>query len=208
MRPLLAFAGLLLLVAFIGCSGDSADHPRPSSPAAGQIAATTGTSPGAPAIATGASDGDDADDARNDHTRGEHEDDVEVTGYGHPASAKDIRTATAFAKRYFAAAAAEDGAAVCSLIVPKISRGIAVSYGKEPHTQGRTCAEVMSKLLAYNHERMAAEAAQLAVTGMRVANRSAAVLLFFKGLGERRYLGVERTGNTWRMEDLLDSEYP
>jgi hypothetical protein len=143
--------------------------------------------------------------------RVEEHDDEEIEIYGKPASPSEWQAAAAFAKAYFTAAAAEDGAAACGLLVPSLAQGTGGNYEKpsDPsYLHGKTCAEVMRKLFKHRHKLMAAEAAGLEVTDVRVTPRTAFVLLAFKGIRERRFMGVERYGKGWKLEALIDSQYP
>jgi hypothetical protein len=165
-------------------------------------------------------DADDSDDMSTTNTKGEKTDDQEVDFYGHAANPVDKRAVTTFAKRFMAAAAAEDGATACSLLLPSLAESLPSTYGKKgsglPYLRGSTCAAVMSKLFTHFHRQFAAEAAGLEVTGVRVAGKTASAspgkiafaLLSFKGSHERRYMGVERFGKGWKLEALRDSEYP
>lgn len=47
-------------------------------------------------------------------------------------------------------------------------------------------------------------------TDVRISptTKTAFVLLAFKGIRERRFMGVERFGNAWKLEALMDSQYP
>jgi hypothetical protein len=143
----------------------------------------------------------------------EERDDEEIEIYGRPATAAEYRSAAGFAKSYFAAAAAEDGATACTLLVPPLAKAIAGDYEKpsDPsYLRGKTCAQVMTKLFKHRHKLMAAEAAGLEVTDVRVSRttKTAFVLLAFKGIRERRFMGVERFGKAWKLEALMDSQYP
>jgi hypothetical protein len=141
----------------------------------------------------------------------EEHDDEEIEIYGKPASPAEWQAAAAFAKAYFTAAAAENGVAACGLLVPSLAQGTGGNYEKpsDPsYLHGKTCAEVMTKLFKHRHKLMAAEAAGLEITDVRVTSRTAFVLLAFKGIRERRYMGVERFGKGWKLEALLDSQYP
>jgi hypothetical protein len=157
-------------------------------------------------------DADDADDTSIANAKGEKTDDGEVDFYGHAAGTVDKRAVTAFAKRFIAAAAAEDGATACTLLLPSLAESVPSEFGKKrsglPYMRGSTCPVVMSKLFKHFHKQFAAEAAGLVVTGVRVAHNTAFALLAFKGLQERRYMGIERFGKGWKLEALRDSEYP
>jgi hypothetical protein len=141
----------------------------------------------------------------------EENDDEEIEIYGHAANATEWRSATAFVKSYYAAAVAEDGAAACQLLVPSLAQGLGGSYEKssEPtYLHGKTCAEVMTKLFKYRHKLMAAENAGFEVTDVRATSKTDFILLAFKGIRERRFMGVQREGNSWGLEALTDSQYP
>jgi hypothetical protein len=143
----------------------------------------------------------------------EENDDEEIEIYGRPATAAEHRSTVAFAKSYFAAAAAEDGAAACTLLVPTLAKAIAGDYEKpsDPsYLHGKTCAQVMTKLFKHRHKLMTAEAAGLEVTDVRVSQttKTAFILLAFKGIRERRFMGVESFGKAWKLEALMDSQYP
>jgi hypothetical protein len=157
-------------------------------------------------------DADDSDDMSRTNTKGEKTDDREVDFYAHPAGPADKRAVTAFAKRFMAVAAREDGATACGLLLPSLAESLPSEFGKNKsglsYLRATTCPGVMSKLFKHFHQQFAAEFAGLKVTGVRVAGKTAFALLAFKGLHERRYMGVERYDHGWRLEALRDSEYP
>jgi hypothetical protein len=212
MRPLLMLlAGAPLGLGAAACG--SATHGGTGT--APQTQAAVGSAVRSPsAVATsgrGASDGDDADDASGNNGSGEKEDDSTVTDYGQPADAALTRTITAIAKRYFAAAAAADGAATCPLIVLDLVAAIPGNFGKAPnpsYMRGNTCAEVCSKLFKHMHRQLAAEAGGLEIAGVRATHPTVYVLMAFKNSPYRRYIALEREDGTWKFEAMLDSEYP
>lgn len=141
----------------------------------------------------------------------EENDDEEIEIYGRPANAAEWQSAIAFVKSYYAAAVAENGATACTLLVPSLAQDIGGSYEKpsEPYyLHGKTCAEVMTKLFKYRHKLLTAENAGLEVTDVRATSQTDFILLAFKGIRERRYMGVLRDGDTWKLEALTDSPYP
>lgn len=141
----------------------------------------------------------------------EENDDREIEIYGRPATVPEWRAAADFARAYFRAAAAEDGATACTLLTPMLQHDLGGSYehpSDPPYLHGKTCAEVLTKLFKHRHKLMTAETAGLEVTDVRVTPRTAFILLAFKGIRERRFMGVERYGNTWKLEALTDSQYP
>jgi hypothetical protein len=205
MKPLLTLLIIALLSVVASACGGAGAGKGTSSPS--QTLSNTASA----ATGRGLNDSNDGDNVPDSKNNTENNDDREVEYYGHAANAADKGTATAFAKRYFAAAAADDGATACSLLVPNLAKAIPRSYGKAPnptYVRGKTCAEVMSKLFNHRHRRMVAEAARLEVTSVRIAHETAFILLAFRTIPERRYMGVKREGDTWKLEALLDSEYP
>jgi hypothetical protein len=212
-KPLLAlFLSVFLSIGAMACGGasksaSSASQTSSDAPATSTAPATTDVGP--PPKRPGIDDTYDEDDTAP--RKVEDRDDEEVEHYGQAANAVEAQSAAAFAKSYFAAAVAEDGATACTLLTPSLASGIGGSYNKPPnptYLHGNTCAEVMTKLFKHRHKLMTAEAAGLQVTAVRVTSRTAFILLAFKGIRERRFMGVERTGKAWKLEALIDSQYP
>jgi hypothetical protein len=152
----------------------------------------------------------DEDDAAS--YRVENHDDAEIEIYGKPATPGEWRATEAFARGYFAAAAAEDGARACPMLTSWLGPTLGGSYEGtlDPvYLHGKTCAEVMTKLFEHRHRLMAKEAKGLEVTDVRVTPHTAFILLAFRGVRERRFMGLERQGaNNWKLEALTDSQYP
>jgi hypothetical protein len=178
-----------------------------SSNAATGAGVPTGTSSGAKGHGEPANDADDGDFL----TPEDRNDDHEVVEYGHAAGAADKQVVTAFARRYVKAAAAEDGATACSMIIPSLVKLIPKSYGRPADSSymiGNTCAEVMSKLFKHLHRELATEAAGLRVTGVRVRGNRAYALMAFTTTPEPRYLVVERVGGVWKTNELIYGNFP
>jgi hypothetical protein len=144
--------------------------------------------------------------------RVEQHDDAEIEIYGKPASPAEWQATEAFARAYFSAAAAEDGARACPMLASWLGPSLGGSYegGKNPsYLHGKTCPEVMTKLFIHRHRLLVKEAKGLEVTDVRVTGHTAFILLAFKGIRERRFMGLEREGtNSWKLEALTDSQYP
>jgi hypothetical protein len=229
MKPLLASLAIALLGICAGACGSTTRSTSSAAKTSSELAAgattptqaTTTATTGAIAIPKakapleapqrrGIHDTYDEDDTAPRKT--EEKDDEEIEIYGKQASPTEWLAAVAFAKAYFAAAAAENGAAACALLVPSLAQGMGGSYESpsDPvYLHGKTCPEVMTKLFVHRHKLMAAEAKGLEVTDVRVTSRTAFILLAFKGIRERRYMGVERfPNNIWKLEALIDSQYP
>lgn len=170
----------------------------------------TATAPLAAPQRPGISDTYDQDDHASRAL--EQGDDREIEVYGRPATAAEWRAATAFVHNYYRFAAAENGAAACSLFTPRLRESMGGGQYDKPgnpsYLRGKTCPEVMTKLFKHRHKLMSSQAAGLEVTDVRVTTRTTFILLAYKGIRERRYMGVERVGNTLQLEALIDSKYP
>jgi hypothetical protein len=137
-------------------------------------------------------------------------DDSSVRAFGRPAGPADQRAITALVKRYFTAAAADDGHMACSLLYSKLAKIIPESYGKPPgpaYLRGKTCPEVMTKLFERNHEQLSAYIASLQVAGVRIDHDGGRAVLRFAALPGRQ-IEVEREHKKWKIYALLDRELP
>jgi hypothetical protein len=133
-----------------------------------------------------------------------------IVGFGQPASAADKRVITALVKSYYTAAAAEDGAKVCSLIYSIFEEAIAEDYGQPPgppSLRGKTCPVVMTKLFKQRHKQQVSDLAALKVTGVRIKGRRGFVLLSFATPG-KRYITVKSEHGAWKINALVDNPVP
>jgi hypothetical protein len=168
--------------------------------------------------ASSASDGDTDDrdklrgtdnDSDGGHLRYDS-DDSDIVHFGRAASPTARRAITALVKHYYAAAATDDGAKACPLIFSRLAKGLpeTLGVGGPAYLRGsKTCAEVLRRLFARNAAQLAADAAQLEITGVRVAGKTALALLGFRTLPERQ-IEVIREGNVWKLYAPLDNELP
>jgi hypothetical protein len=137
-------------------------------------------------------------------------DDNVVLHYGHVASAADKRVIAALVERYYAAAAAGDGAKACPLIFSLLAESVPEDYGQPPgppSLRGKTCAVVMSKLFKQRHQELAVDAATFEVTGVRVDGKRGLALLSFGSVRDRN-IPVHREFGVWKIGDLVDSGSP
>ena len=164
------------------------------------------------------SDGDNDDNSNpkdrdndSDNNSGSYYDkDDSVREFGHAADVADRQAVAAVVERYFAAAASEDGATACSLIVSSLARSIPGDLGRPPgppYARGRTCAIVMSKIFKVNHRQLRVYHAMLEVTGVRLGGDGGFAVLGFGTLPGRE-IRVTREKSVWKMDALLDSELP
>jgi hypothetical protein len=138
-------------------------------------------------------------------------DDSVTLDYGHEASAADMQAVTALVERYYAAAAADDGAQGCSLMYSILAEAIPEDYGQPPagppSLRGKTCAVVMSKLFNQRHQQLAADSATLKVIDARVEGNRGFALLSFKAMPARSIV-IHRERDAWKIYALLDAELP
>jgi hypothetical protein len=139
-------------------------------------------------------------------------DDDPIRHFGHAASAADARTIAELVKRYYAAAAAEDGAVACSMILSSVAKSLPGNLGiaqppGPPAYPGKTCGLVLSKVFKLNHLHLAAYHAHIEVTGVRVEHDRALAVLGFKTLPGRD-ITLEREHGGWRLDRWFDIELP
>ncbi len=133
-----------------------------------------------------------------------------IVEYGHEASPADKQAITALVKRYYAAAAADDGATACSLIHSPLSESVAEDYGQAPGPSGlsgKTCEVVMSKLFRQLPEQSGSVLAATEVTGVRVKGRKGFALLHSTAIPEGD-IPVERELGVWRVGTLIGGALP
>lgn len=185
MKHVLGLTAVVALTLVLAACGGSGKGANPASNAAsGSSTATTAhvTSPQAKAIAE----------------------------YGHEASPADKQAITALVKRYYAAAAADDGATACSLIHSTLSESVAEDYGQAPgpaNLRGKTCEVVMSKLFRQLPGQPGPVLAATEVTGVRVEGRKGYALLHSTAIPEGD-IAVEREVGTWRVGTLIGGALP
>ncbi len=135
----------------------------------------------------------------------------DVFGFGQAASPADRQAVTALIERYYAAAAAEDGAKACSMIYVTLAEAVPEDYGTSPpgpaYMQGKTCPAILTLLFKHFHAQLAAGLPLLKVTRVRLEHRHGLAVLSFGKMPERQ-IAVRRERHTWKLEALLDSELP
>src|ERR1700722_12371876 len=181
MRPLLALLVAVLLCAGAYACGDS-----------GQSESHSATSANVPKT-----------DRDND---GDHnDDDGYVLDFGHAASAAESEPLKTLVTNYFAAAAAENGARACALMIPFMAESIVENLSHSPGLSGRSCAVVLSKHFAQQHSELVAKNSALKFYAVRIGPGKALTVLSFSILPEVRQLIERRDSNgEWRMLSALD----
>jgi hypothetical protein len=187
-------AGTLAWLALTGCGGSGAGTASGGATGAATTAGASTT------IESNFSTHNNDRDNDGDHNN----DDGWILHYGHTANPSDRRTSVALLKRYFAAAAAKDGATGCSSLVPFIAASVVENDGHSAGLIGKTCAVVMTKLFKMHHKLLAEKNATLRVMDVRVLGDKALAILDFPAIPEMRQIAERRVGNTWKLLDLLD----
>jgi hypothetical protein len=216
MRPLFVLLTIRLLgVGFAACGGTGKSSRFVSQDASTAVA--TGGALAAPAShvpATGDhlegdGDGDDGGHPHNDY------DDHRIRDYGHAASTAEVRAVTTLVKRYYTAAAADDGTVACSLIYSRFTKNpgftdaIPSAYVPVPGSavlRGKSCAQVASLLFGLDHQQLAEEVT-VQMTSLRIDGIHGLALLGFKSTPER-WIPVDRESNAWKIGAFLDNEVP
>lgn len=192
MKSLLGILAIVALALGVAaCSSSKGSAPRPDA---------TGTHNVSKAIPPNYSTHNNDRDNDGDHNN----DDENVLAYGHAAGAIDRRSSVALVTRYFAAAAAEDGATGCRLLTPIIAGTVAETDGHSPGLRGKTCAVVLSKLFKLHHRLLAEKNATLKIIKVRVLGDKALAVLEFPTIPEVRLIAERRVAGTWKLLYLLD----
>lgn len=211
LRSLLACLAIGLVAIGTAACGEadkgSGLAQRPSSaPATG--VARAGTS--SPSSSAGSSALDtDGDNDRPGNNRYDTDNDS-VSTYGHTAAAADIQAITALFRRYYALAAAGDGARACSMVYWLFAETVVEEHdrGKGPSSlRGNTCAQVASKLFKQRHREAVEDVATLQVARVRLNGNQGMALVRFGATRERDVL-VHRDRGAWKMSVLLDNGAP
>jgi hypothetical protein len=137
-------------------------------------------------------------------------DDRGIRGFGRAAGAIDRGAIVALIRRYYAAAAAEDGSAGCSMLIRSVASSIPQTLGRPPgppYLAGSTCGPIVAKVFEQDHRQLAIYAKRLRVADVRVAGDHGVVVLDVRPLPARQIL-VKREGEAWRVSTLLDNELP
>jgi|HubBroStandDraft_3_1064219.scaffolds.fasta_scaffold144276_2 hypothetical protein len=204
-------AATALSLAVIGCGSSGKGHA--DSPASA-VTTTTGAASqtsSAPTPSGGYlindADRDNDDPGYGDIGR-ENDDSRLLSEYGSPAGKAEKQAITAVVKRYFAAAAAGDGATACSLLTPSFVAGVVENAGTSAQDATAGCASSVSRLLAGQHEQLAEdEVATMVVIDVRIKHDFALAVLGFKNAPEAEIL-LQRDGHAWKLAALFDSELP
>jgi hypothetical protein len=117
---------------------------------------------------SGAGKGASVQTLDRDNDSDHNDDDNRVLDYGHAPSAGEKEQIMVVVTDYYAAAAAEDGAKACRLLMPFVAETVVESIGHSAGLQGSSCSVVMSKLFKQDHALRSGESASLKFYAVRV----------------------------------------
>jgi hypothetical protein len=151
-------------------------------------------------------DGDiDAESAGHYYDR----DDGSVRKFGRPATPSERRPIVALAKRYYSAAASDDGARICAMIYRPLARSYVETVGEHGprFVRGlKSCSQILSRFFGGASQSVAFDL-RLGITQVRVARGIGLVVLGNKPF-PIRVLEVVREHGKWFLYGSLDSEMP
>jgi hypothetical protein len=139
-----------------------------------------------------------------DNDADNNDDDAHILDYGHASSATDREQLTSLVRRYYAAAAAEDGGKACSMLYPLLSETVAEEQGSTG-SHRTTCATAVTKIFKQRHQLLVGDSNTLKFYRIRVNGEKALTLISFATAPEVRQLLERRGGGTWKIAALLDT---
>jgi hypothetical protein len=209
MRQLLAMIATALLLLLSGACGGGTGKVASSSSSGSHTGTDKGTSDIHAPVATPRSysrnDGDkDFDDARGYRDNSKNDDRTLFATYGKRANPNDARAVTALVKRYYAAAAAGDGARACSLLDSSLADALAPEQRQSAPATREACARAISPLLHQQHQHLIADdVSTMVVTSIHVKGNLGLAALGFRTMPEGEIV-VEREGKAWKVDALFD----
>lgn len=225
MRSLLvSLIPLLASVVISGCGGSRADvRTGLATGSTGRVAVVTHTGSGHfrgdeddddPSRSANSNNPNDKDeDFDNDPTdnvgKGFHDsDDNSVLRYGHRARGVDRKEIVSVVNRYFAAAAAEDGATACSLTFSLLADALPEDYGHAPgplYLRGdKNCRVILTEI--FKHQR--SELVQpVKVTEVRISGHRGLAVLGSPTLPASE-TELRRELGSWKIDRVLTQRLP
>jgi hypothetical protein len=138
-------------------------------------------------------------------------DDNSHLNLGHPARGAELRAMVSLVKRYYAASAAGDGKAACSMLY---SVAVREAVEELPHTQGvsgMTCPAVMSAVFQKLHPWLVAKARSLRPLRVRSELLNGFVIMRFSTTppnAAAREVALRHDHGVWSIDSPLDKPLP
>lgn len=133
-----------------------------------------------------------------------NDDDGEILDYGHAASAADSRAVGALIRRYYRAAAAENGAEGCALLIPALAESVAEQLSDSAGLRAPDCARALGRLFELEHRKLAGEAT-VKVVLVRVDGERSLTMLSFANNPAVRQIFARRVDGSWKLREPFDS---
>ncbi len=151
------------------------------------------------------SDKDFAEDHQNPGNGSYHDsDDRQIVEFGHEAQAGDRRTIAQLVERYYAIAAARDGAAACALLPHPLAASAVEDFGSASAASpaylrhASTCSAVLAGMFAHEHSQVLG----VHVTDVRVEGAEALALLG-SDQAPASSIALSRVHGRWRLEAMI-----
>jgi len=132
-------------------------------------------------------------------------DDEHILDYGRPARAAEAASMIAAVRRYYATAAAGDGAVACGQLSAGFAPSVVSTYGHVSGltvSGGRSCATVMTALFRALHQQLSGQHAALRTGVARVEADSGRVLVGFRAAWPDHYMQLRRERGAWKIAEL------
>jgi hypothetical protein len=129
-------------------------------------------------------------------------DDYGALNFGHAATGAELRSITRLVRRYYAAAAADNGTTACSMLYPVVVREVGERFGR--FESRMTCPELMTKLFKLRHTQIGADVKSFKEVRVRVEPPNARVVLRFSTDAVARELDLRLVGASWKVRQPLD----
>lgn len=131
--------------------------------------------------------------------------DNSIQTFGHRGGESEQQIVSAVVKRYYAAVAAGDGSAACSLLSSGLAKSITQSFGRAPALRGKAkgCGDILSLLFVHRGGRPAIDTS-VQVTQLRVNGSRAFALLRSKMMPQGE-IPMYREGGAWKIGALIGS---
>jgi len=132
-------------------------------------------------------------------------DDNPVRFYGREAAGVERQTILTLVRRYYAAAARNDGGKTCQMMFSGTVREFVKQNSQRAHS--KQCSRIASFEFAQMHTELKRDVATLKFIRIRVKGASGIVLLRFEKAAELSPLSIQRDGPAWKVAQLLATQH-
>ncbi len=129
-------------------------------------------------------------------------DDYQIVDFGKLADERDRSATIALSKRYFAVAAAEDGAKACAMLYPPTALEPVIEHA-DWGVRGKTCPVVLSAIFRLHHSQIEAELHSFNVVRVRTDPLNCYLLLRFPESSLVNYFSLRRVNGAWVVSQVI-----